>query len=78
VLGVEPSAEAESIRRQYRKLARRFHPDVNPDPKSHDLMARINEAFETLIDPTRRSEYDAMLDGGFGSACARTGLRFTR
>ncbi|HEY3782882.1 MAG TPA: DnaJ domain-containing protein [Fimbriimonadaceae bacterium] len=68
VLGVDRSAKAESLRRQYRKLAQKHHPDVNPDPKSHDLMAKINEAFEVLIDPMRRSEYDAMLDGGFGEA----------
>jgi WD40 repeat protein len=66
VLGVERAAKPESLRRQYRKLARKFHPDVNADPQSHDVMAKINEAFETLIDPVRRSEYDAMLDGGFG------------
>ena len=66
ILGVEQSAEPESLRRAYRKLARKFHPDVNPDPKSHDVMARINDAFSTLIDPERRNEYDAMLAGGFG------------
>ncbi len=66
ILGVEQSAETDSLRRAYRKLARKYHPDVNPDPKSHDLMARINEAFSTLIDPERRHEYDAMLAGGFG------------
>lgn len=45
-------------------MARSFHPDVNPDPTSHDRMARINAAFETLIDPVRRMEYDASLNGG--------------
>lgn len=66
ILGVEQDADIEVLRRAYRKLARRYHPDVNPDPRSHDLMARINEAFATLTDPDRRNEYDAMLTGGFG------------
>ncbi len=72
ILGVEQSVEPDSLRRAYRKLARKFHPDVNPDPRSHDFMARINEAFATLIDPERRNEYDAMLAGGFGQRTATT------
>jgi WD40 repeat protein len=72
ILGVEPQAEPSLLRKAYRKLARRYHPDVNPDPRSHDMMARINDAFSTLIDPTRRSEYDAMLAGGFGRAKTAT------
>lgn len=70
ILGVERSTDPASLRRAYRKLARKYHPDVNQDPRSHDLMARINDAFETLIDPARRSEYDAMLAGGYVSAKA--------
>lgn len=66
-LGVQPSADSESLRKAYRKLARKHHPDVNKAPDAHDLMARINEAFETLIDPERRADYDAMLSGrGYG------------
>lgn len=70
ILGVEKEADQEGLRRAYRKLARRFHPDVNPDPRSHDMMARINDAFATLIDDERRREYDAMLTGGFGQKIA--------
>lgn len=64
VLGVDPKAKPSDLRSAYRKLARKFHPDVNADPKAHEHMARINTAFETLIDPVRRMEYDASLDGG--------------
>ncbi len=64
VLGVKRSVEPTALRKAYRQLARKYHPDVNPDPKSHTLMARINEAFATLIDPALRIEYDAMLAGG--------------
>ncbi len=66
-LGVERGADGSALRRAYRRLARKHHPDINPDPRSHDMMARINEAFETLMDPGRREEYDAMLAGGLGS-----------
>ncbi len=64
MLGVAPAADPETLRKAYRRLARRHHPDVSADPRAHENMARINEAFATLTDPTRRAEYDAMLAGG--------------
>ncbi|HRJ27398.1 MAG TPA: DnaJ domain-containing protein [Fimbriimonadaceae bacterium] len=64
VLGVDPQSKPAELRAAYRRLARKYHPDVNPDPKAHELMARINTAFESLIDPVRRMEYDASLNGG--------------
>ncbi len=64
-LGVERNADLDSLRNAYRNLARKFHPDVNPDPNSHERMAKINEAFQTLIDPIRRKEYDAVLGGAY-------------
>ncbi len=64
VLGVGPTADPETLRKAYRLLARKHHPDVSRDPRAHENMARINEAFETLIDIGRRLEYDAMLAGG--------------
>lgn len=64
ILGVKRTAGQEDLRKAYRKLARKHHPDVSEDPASHETMSRINEAFETLVDPSRRMEYDAMLAGG--------------
>ncbi len=64
VLGVGPSADPETIRKAYRRLARKHHPDVSSAPDAHENMARINEAFMTLNDDARRSEYNAMLAGG--------------
>ena len=64
ILGVRRNVTPTALRKAYRQLARKFHPDVNPDPQSHHVMARINEAFATLIDPGQRIEYDAMLAGG--------------
>lgn len=68
VLGVEPQAKPNTLRQAYRKLARKFHPDISEDEKAHERMAEINSAFETLIDPDRRKEYDAGLGvPGYGS-----------
>ena len=64
VLGVGRTVSPETIRKAYRRLASKHHPDVSSDPDAHENMARINEAFNTLIDGDRRSEYDAMLAGG--------------
>jgi WD40 repeat protein len=61
VLGVQPSAQPEEVRIAYRRLARHYHPDLNPDPKAHEQMAKINVAFEVLSDPVRRMEYDTSL-----------------
>ncbi|MBC8065106.1 MAG: DnaJ domain-containing protein [Chlorobia bacterium] len=64
ILGVGPTSDQETLRKAYRRLAQIHHPDVSSDPEAHENMARINEAFQTLVDPARRSEYDAMLRGG--------------
>ena len=73
LLGVGPSTDPDTLRKAYRRLARKHHPDVNPDPLAHENMSRINEAFETLIDPAKRSEYDAFLSGyGHYESEART------
>lgn len=61
ILGVRIQSDAEEVRAAYRKLAREYHPDVNPDPRAHEYMAQINVAFEILGDPARRMEYDASL-----------------
>src|SRR3954453_23776471 len=60
VLGLEQGASAADIRRAYRRLARRFHPDINPGDQAAETRFReILEAYETLIDPERRSRYEA-------------------
>ena len=58
ILGIKPKTPIEEVRKAYRKLAREYHPDLNPDPIAHERMAVINEAFEVLSDPVRRTEYD--------------------
>ena len=51
----------DMVRSAYRKLARAYHPDPNPEPEAHERMAQINAAFEVLADPSRRSDYDLSL-----------------
>lgn len=59
ILGVDPEASAEDIRRAYRRQARRYHPDLNPgDAAAAERYARIVEAYETLAHPARRQQYD--------------------
>jgi molecular chaperone DnaJ len=60
VLGVQHGASESEIKRAYRRLARRFHPDINPgDRAAEERFRQILEAYETLVDPSRRSRYDA-------------------
>lgn len=58
VLGVSRNASAEEIQQAYRKLARRYHPDVNSAPESEDRFKEINEAYNVLSDPDTRKRYD--------------------
>ena len=60
ILGLEHGASQSEIKRAYRRLARRYHPDINPGDRTAEARFRqILEAYETLIDPERRSRYDS-------------------
>ena len=59
ILGVDKKATTKEIKKSYRKLARKYHPDVNPDNKAaEDKFKDINEAYEVLSDDDKRSKYD--------------------
>ena len=58
VLQVDPEADAEIIAVVYRRLARKFHPDVSPGPEAAARMLEINRAMELLGDPLRREAFD--------------------
>jgi curved DNA-binding protein len=58
VLGVSRTASAEELQQAFRKLARRYHPDVNKDPAAEERFKELNEAYSVLSDPKQRSRYD--------------------
>ena len=74
VLGVDKSADATAIKKAYRKLAMKYHPDKNPgDKEAEEKFKEINEAYEVLSDETKRRNYDQFghegVNGqGFGGA----------
>ena len=59
-LGVERKASQDEIKRAYRKLARKYHPDVNKDESAKGMFEKINEAYEVLGDPEKRKKYDQL------------------
>ena len=65
-LGVARDASAEDIKHAYRRLARKLHPDINPDPAAAERFKEVTAAYEVLADPQRRARYDQ--GGGTGAA----------
>ena len=59
-LGVERQASQDEIKRAYRKLARKYHPDVNKEASAKGMFEKINEAYEVLGDPEKRKKYDQL------------------
>ena len=77
LLGVERDADEDTIRKAYRKLARRYHPDVNPgDAPAEERFKAVSEAYAVLSDPQRRAAYDEFgeisLEAGFDADEARS------
>src|SRR5690625_5132980 len=76
VLGVGKDATPEELRKAYRKLARKYHPDVNKEPDAEDKFKEVKEAYEVLNDQQKRAQYDQFGHsgpqgqgfGGFGGA----------
>jgi len=80
LLGVARDADAETVKKAYRKLARQLHPDVNPDPETQERFKEVSHAYEVLSDPQKRRQYDlggdpfAGMGAGFGQGA---GFSFT-
>lgn len=64
ILGVQPEADSKEIKTAYRKLARKYHPDMNPDEGAEDKFKEVAEAYEVLKDAGRRAEYDELRQYG--------------
>ena len=81
LLGVSRDADADTIKKAYRRLARQYHPDVNPDAASKEKFSEVSRAYEVLSDPQKRAAYDrggdpfAGMGAGFGGQGA--GFSFT-
>ena len=67
VLGVDRTASSEEIRKAFRDLARRHHPDVSKESDAESRFKQINEAYEVLGDSEKRSNYDQFGHSGPGS-----------
>ncbi len=81
VLGVPRSAGADELKKAYRRLARKYHPDVNKDPEAEEKFKEINEAYEVLSDEQKRARYDrfghaGVQNGGMGGGTGFEGFGF--
>lgn len=81
VLGVSRGSSESEIKKAFRKLARKYHPDVNPGVKSSEQQFKeVSEAYEVLSDPKKKQQYDqfghAAFDAGFGQGGGAQGAGF--
>src|SRR4051795_8803929 len=81
ILGVERGATLADVKRAYKRLARKYHPDINPgDRMAAAQFRQIAEAYDTLSDTQRRQQYDttgSLAGGGDGPAFGFDGFDFT-
>src|SRR4029077_13652504 len=75
ILGVDRSAPGEEVKRAYRKLAIKFHPDKNPDdPHAEEKFKELGEAYDVLIDADKRAAYDRFGHAAFSQGMAGRGF----
>src|SRR6476659_235067 len=65
IIGVEPTAGDAEIKTAYRRLARKYHPDVSKEKDAEDRFKAVNEAYEALRDPAKRKAYDQLRARGY-------------
>jgi molecular chaperone DnaJ len=73
ILGVSRDADKEEIKREYRRLARKYHPDVNKEPGAEERFKEISRAYEVLSEPEIRARYDRFGEAGISGAAAGAG-----
>lgn len=73
ILGIGRDADKEEIKRAYRRLARKYHPDVNKEPGAEERFKEINRAYEVLSEPEMRQRYDRFGEAGVSGAAAGAG-----
>lgn len=75
VLGISRSSGPEDIKRAYRRLARKYHPDVNKDDGAEEVFKEINRAYEVLSEPEIKARYDRFGEAGVGGAAGAGGFQ---
>ncbi|HEY9847558.1 MAG TPA: molecular chaperone DnaJ [Candidatus Caenarcaniphilales bacterium] len=75
ILGVSRDADPEDLKRAYRRLARKYHPDVNKEAGAEERFKEINRAYEVLSDSETRGRYDRFGEAGVGSAAGAAGFQ---
>jgi molecular chaperone DnaJ len=75
ILGVNRNTDADELKRAYRRMARKYHPDVNKDSGAEDRFKEINQAYEVLSDPDMRMRYDRFGEAGVSSAAGAAGFQ---
>jgi molecular chaperone DnaJ len=75
ILGVSRDADKEEIKGAYRRLARKYHPDVNKEPGAEDRFKEINRAYEVLSEPEIRERYNRFGEAGVSGAAAGAGFQ---
>jgi molecular chaperone DnaJ len=73
ILGVSRDADKEEVKRAYRRLARKYHPDVNKEPGAEERFKDINRAYEVLSEPETRARYDRFGEAGVSGATPGAG-----
>jgi len=76
-LGISRDASKDEIKHAYRRLARKYHPDVNKEPGAEEKFKEINRAYEVLSEPETRSRYDRFGEAGVGSAAGGAGFDYS-
>ena len=75
ILGVSREADKEEVKQAFRRLARKYHPDVNKEPGAEERFKEINRAYEVVSDPEARSRYDRFGEAGVSSAAGAGGYQ---